>query len=62
MRTIRLADIRAELKGKSYTYKRTSGGHEIWKNCRGETISIPCHKREINPALGRRLLKEIEKR
>lgn len=58
MRQIKLAEIRTELKGKSYHMVRINGGHEIWSKD-GRTVSVPCHNKEINAALGRRLLKEI---
>lgn len=58
MRQIKLAEIRTELRSKKYTMTRIKGGHEMWQKD-GKTIAVPCHKKEVNAALGRRLLKEM---
>lgn len=58
MRQIKLKEIRTELRGKEYRMVRVSGGHEMWQKG-SKTISVPCHDKEVNAALGRRLLKEM---
>ena len=47
------------LRSKGFSYVRTSGSHQMWRNPEGITAVLAIHGKDVNPNGFRKMLKQI---
>lgn len=62
MKSITHREMERKLREKGFVEQkgRGGGGHKLYKNASGKTISLPSKKHELSIPLAQRLLKEME--
>lgn len=59
MQNIKTRHFQKKLLNNGFYFQRIKGSHFIYQNSKGDIISIPAVKNEINGCIARRLTKEF---